>query len=64
MKITKTQLRNIIKEELEAVMGEQVLLEELDNQIIEKYAHAVAGGMRGNPALALMFMGCHYSWQI
>jgi hypothetical protein len=51
MKITKTQLRSIIKEELEAVMGEQVLLEELDNQIIEKYARAVAGGMRGSTAL-------------
>ena len=59
MKLTKERLVQIIKEELEAVMGEQVLLEELDNQIIEKYAHAVAGGMRGNPALRSLGISVH-----
>ena len=54
MKITKTQLRGIIKEELNLVMEEQLLLEKLKSDITNMYGQAVASSA---PKDALKYLG-------
>ena len=54
MKITKTQLRSIIKEELNLVMEEQLLLEKLKSDITNMYGQAVASSA---PKDALKYLG-------
>ena len=54
MKITKTQLRGIIKEELNLVIEEQLLLEKLKSDITNMYGQAVASSA---PKDALKYLG-------
>ena len=54
MKITKTQLRSIIKEELNLVIEEQLLLEKLKSDITNMYGQAVASSA---PKDALKYLG-------